>query len=263
MRPSTTACLAAALLTASCVPLPETAAPSAAPALPADAGFPRLDPGASRLDSLHFRVEAYGPDKAQAASDMAEALYRKVMEDTGLYSFMPRELYPLVLYGSREEYLKKTGLPDWSAGASAGRALYMHEGPGLRAILAHEMTHLIFNEFMGRQDASLRWVNEGLAVFEEDEASGAWRGKPTTRPIPFREMVNLAPIGEKDALVNDWYRQVGSVVRFMIERGGRVGFGEFLKSLRDGRSADEAVRAGFPGVWGGMDALEAAWAASR
>lgn len=261
MRPSTALTLFCALAAAGCVAVEEVGGPTSS--LPSDAGFPRLDPGAHRQDSLHFRVEAYGADKAQAASEMAEGLYRKIMEDTGLYSFMPRELYPLVLYGSREEYLKKTGLPDWSGGVSAGRALYMHEGPGLRPTLAHEMTHLIFNEYLGRQDPSLRWVNEGLAVYEEVEASGQWRGRPTSRPIPFREMVNLAPIGEKETLVNDWYGQVGSVVRFMIERGGRVGFGEFLKALKDGRPLDDAVRQGFPGHWSGMAALETAWAASR
>lgn len=261
MRPSTALTLLCALAAAGCVAVDEVGGPTAS--LPSDAGFPRLDPGAHRQDSLHFRTEAYGADKAQAASELAEALYRKIMEDTGLYSFMPRELYPLVLYAGREEYLKKTGLPEWSGGVSAGRALYMHEGPGLRPVLAHEMTHLVFNEYLGRQDPTLRWVNEGLAVFEEVEASGQWRGRPATRPIPFREMVNLAPIGEKETLVNDWYGQVGSVVRFMIERGGRVGFGEFLKALKDGRSFDDAVRQGFPGHWSGMAALETAWAASR
>lgn len=262
MRSSTAFAVLAAAAAAGCVSVDEIVEP-ASPAPAADAGFPRLDPGASRLDSLHFRTEAYGADKAAAASEMAEALYRKVMEDTALYSFMPRELYPLVVYGSREEYLRKTRLPEWSGGVSVGRSLYMHEGAGLRPVLAHEMTHLVFGEYLGRADPALRWVNEGLAVYEEVEASGAWRGRAATRPIPFREMVNLAPLGEKDALVNDWYGQVGSVVRFMIERGGRVGFGEFLKALKDGRSADEAVRQGFPGGWTSMAALEAAWTAAR
>lgn len=262
MRTSTAAAFLLLLAAAGCVSVDEIAEPGAsAPA--SDAAFPGLDPGASRLDSLHFRVSAYGADKAQAASELSEALYRKVMEDTALYSFMPRELYPLVLYATREEYLRKTGLPQWSAGVSAGRALYMHEGPGLRPILAHEMTHLIFGEYMGRHDPSLRWVNEGLAVYEEQEASGEWRGRPTSRPIPFREMVNLAPLGEKDALVNDWYGQVGSVVRFMIERGGHVGFGEFLKALKEGRSVDDAVRQGFPGHWTSLAALETSWSATR
>ncbi|MBI5595731.1 MAG: hypothetical protein HY928_06535 [Elusimicrobia bacterium] len=255
---------AALLLLGGCVPLPEGSGlqvprgPAAA-----DAGFALLDPGAQRLVSLHFETHAYGAGKASAASETAEALYRRVMEDTGLYSFMPRSLYPIVVYASREEYLRKTGLPEWSAGAAVGSAIYLHEGGEMKGTLAHEMTHLVFNEFMGRADPALRWINEGLAVYEEDEARGSLRGRASTRPIPFREMVNLAPLGERDALVGDWYRQVGEVTRFMIERGGRVGFGEFLKALRDGLPLDDAVRSGFPGSWNGAAALEAAWVASR
>lgn len=263
MRTAPAFLLAAALL-GGCVSLDDAGAPASPGAfLPQDGGYQRLDPGAQRVDGLHFRVEAYGKDKADAALETAEALYRRIMEDTALYSFMPKDLYPLVLYGSHDEYLRKTGLPAWSAGVNVGRALYMHEGAGLRPILAHEMTHLVFNEFLGRLDPSLRWVNEGLAVYEEEEARGALRPRPTQRPIPFREMVNLAPLGEKDDLVNDWYGQVGSVTRFMIERGGRVGYGEFLKALRDGRPFDDAIRQGFPGTWNGLAALETAWTASR
>lgn len=253
---------AAALLSGACVSLPAGDGPLPS-ALPSEATFPRLDPGAQRLASLHFETSAYSSDGAKAASETAEALYRRIMEDTGLYSFMPRELYPLVVYGSHDEYLRKTGLPQWSGGVSVGRAVYLSEGGGFRPILAHEMTHLIFNEFMGRSDASQRWVNEGLAVYEEEEARGGLRGRAFSQAIPFREMVQLAPLGERDVVVGDWYSQVGSVVRFMIERGGRVGFGEFLKALRDGRPLDEAIRAGFPGNFSGTGALEAAWTANR
>ncbi|MBI3299018.1 MAG: hypothetical protein HYZ75_12680 [Elusimicrobia bacterium] len=257
---STTAALV--LLLAGCVTLPSEYNPPSA-ALPSEAGFTRLDPGSQKLVSLHFETSAYTADGAKAASETAETLYRKIMEDTGLYSFMPRELYPLVVYSGQDEYLRKTGMPAWSGGVSVGRAVYMPDSPQFRHTLAHEMTHLIFNEFMVRPDPSQRWINEGMAVYEEEESRGGMRMRPGTQAIPFREMVSLAPIGERDVVVGDWYRQVGSVVRFMIERGGKVGFGEFLKAVRDGRPLDEAVRTGFPGNWASAAALEAAWTANR
>ncbi len=254
--------LAAAL--SGCVSLPGEERPAAAPSLTGDAGFPRLDPGAQHLDSLHFQTFGYGAEKTQRSSETAERLYGRIMADTGLYSFMPRQLYPLIVYASQEEFIRKSGMPDWSGGVAVGRALYMPDGPQFHVTLAHEMTHLIFNEFMGRTDAALRWINEGLAVYEEEEErGGVLRSRAVSRAMPFRDMANLAPIGEKDSLVSDWYGQVGSVTRFLIERGGRVGFGEFLKSLRDGRSFDDAVRTGFPGTWAGADTLEAAWNANR
>jgi hypothetical protein len=186
------------------------------------------------------------------------------MRDTGLYSFMPHDLYPVVVYADHDEFIRKTGMPAWSAGAASGHCIYSFEGPHLAGVLSHEMTHLIFNEFMGRETPELRWVNEGLAVYEEMQASigMSLTPPPGTRPIPFTQMVSLAPIGEQRTTVNAWYAQVFSVVRFLIERGGHLGFGQFLTSLRDGRSVDDAVRAGFPGLWSNVAALEAAWLAS-
>lgn len=254
---------AALALNAGCVPLPPGAEAPPPSSLSNDAGYPRLDPGSQRVTSLHFEVEAYGSQCAQGLSDAAEELYKHIMDDSALYSFLPREPYKVVLYGDRAEYLRKTGMPEWSGGVNVGRAVYLYDGPQMRPTLAHEMTHTIFNEFMGRTDPALRWINEGLAVYEEMQARNEPRGRPVSRVIPFREMVNLAPIGEKDTVVNDWYGQVSDVTRFMIERGGHVGFGEFLKALHDGRSNDEAVRIGFPGIWTDMPALETAWNAGR
>ncbi len=229
-------------------------------------GFGDLDPGAKSQTSLHFEVKAYGSDRAKAVSDLAEECYSRIMRDTGLYSFLPGGAYPIVLYADHAEFQRKTGLPPWSAGAAVGNSITSFDGAHLPGVLSHEMTHLIFNEHMGSRHADLRWINEGLAVFEEVESlpASARRGfaEGGRMPLPFSQMVSLAPLSEEGRSVNAWYAQVGSVVRFMIERGGRVGFSQFLSALRDGRPIDEAVRAGFPGLWGDFSALEKAWAVS-
>jgi len=228
--------------------------------------FGALDPGAKSLDSLHFRVSSYGIGKTRDVSELCERLYQRIMGDTALYSFMPRGLYNVFVYGSKEEYQRKSGMPEWSGGASVGNSIYAFDSRGFPGILAHEMTHLVFHEFMGSSDPLHRWVNEGLAVYEEQEALlsiGVARAPPPSRMLPFREMIHLAPLGESGTVAGDWYTQVGGVVRFMIERGGRVGFGEFLKGLRRGLSVDDAVRGGFPGVWGGLSDLENAWRDGR
>ncbi|MBI5244117.1 MAG: hypothetical protein HY922_10650 [Elusimicrobia bacterium] len=261
MRISKTALLA--LLLCGCVPLE----PGSLPERP---GFSRpsfgdLDPGAKTVTSLHFEVRAYGSDRAQAVSDLAERSYERIMRDTGLYSFMPKGLYLLVVYAGQDEFARKTGMPSWSAGAASGNSIFSFEGRHLPGVLSHEMTHLVFNEYMGRQTPEQRWVNEGLAVYEE---SRAFSDQPPAMPpgrraIPFSQMVSMAPLGEERSMVDAWYAQVSSVVYFMIERGGRVGFGQFLASLRDGQSVDEAVRGGFPGLWSGFAALESAWLGSN
>jgi hypothetical protein len=258
------------LLTAAlsaCVPLPPEDAASGAPLrVPLEREYPGLDPGGKEQVSLHFRVFAYGSDRSRLIAEHCERLYSKIMSDTALYSFLPKEPYRVTIYGGRGEFLDKTKMPDWSGGLSIGSRIYAFEGRELPGTLAHEMTHLIFGEYLGRDDLSLRWVNEGLAVYEEQEALAAAGFATDTGParvLSFQEMLLLAPIGEDRRDVSAWYRQVGSVVRFMIERGGRVGFGQFMRALKDGQRTDDAVRTGFPGVWNGLDDLERAWRGGR
>ncbi len=234
-----------------------------------DAPFLPLDPGASQVESLHFRVRSYGSDKAQKISEVAEKAYARIMLDTNLYSFRPAGLYQIIVYANAEEYQAKTRQPSWSAGATLGNAICSYEGPGLVGTLVHEMSHLIYHEYMGRDREEERWVNEGLAVYEEaaafSEASGGRdlfaqvRGAVAQSPMPFERLARFAPATEREYSVSAWYAQAESVVRHMIERGGRLGFSQFLAALKSGRSFDEAMTTGFPGNWRNMDELERDW----
>lgn len=197
--------------------------------------YPGLDPGAQENSGLHFKVKAYGVDTARTLSDTAEAAYTRIMTDTGLYSFQPRGLYQIVLYGSQDEYRKKTGQPEWSGGVAVGNAIYTYMSPRLEAVLSHEITHLIWFEYMGHVNPDFRFLNEGLAVYEENKALGsrgqgdlfsALRGNVRAAPIPMDQMVRLVPASERAYEVSLWYAQSESMVRFMIERGGRIGFSQ-------------------------------------
>lgn len=222
--------------------------------------FRELDPGAKEESGLHFKVKAYGSTRAQQILAEAEAQYQRVMNDSGLYSFSPQGLYEVVVYSSQDEFFKKTQFAQWAAGVTVNNAIYSYEGPQLMPVLAHEMTHLIFHEYMRESRIELRWLNEGFAMYEESKATGGpgitW---PGGEPLPFDQMVTLVPATEKERQVNLWYRQVGDLVGFMIERGGRIGFGQMFTALRDRRPTDEALRVGFPGVWSSMRDLEGAW----
>lgn len=232
--------------------------------------YPGLDAGASEQDSLHFKVHAYGSQVAQDTSNTCEQAYSRVMTDTGLYSFSPRGLYEIVIYGSQDEYRKKTGQPDWSAGVTVGNSIYTFYSPTINGILAHEMTHLIWYEFMnGRLSDQQRWVNEGLAVYEESKARnrgyelfGSFLDTLRTAPIPMDQLQNMAPNTERAYDASLWYAESESLIRFMIERGGRIGFGQFLGAIQMGQTFDSAIATGFPGQWQTLDAFYNAWKAS-
>jgi hypothetical protein len=235
-----------------------------------ESGFAELGAGAREELSLHFLVKAYDSDTARQVSQLLEDDYQRIMHDTSLYSFIGSKPYPITVYGTRQEYLNKTRMPAWSGGVSVGNTLAVFVGPDLEPTLAHELTHIIFYEAFGERGAALRWLNESLAVYEETQTrmpdvnvralEGA-RLRVVRMPMPFGQMMAFVPATEKERLVDAWYLQCADVVRFMVDRGGRLGFSEFLKSLRDGHSVDDAVRSGFPGQWTDLKALESAWLA--
>lgn len=266
---------AAALLASACVPypgeLPDDGRGRSYPGL-VEGVYPGLDPGAQETTSLHFSVKAYGIDTVRGVSDQAEAAYNRIMTDTGLYSFKPRGLYAIMVYGTQDEYRKKTGQPDWSGGVAVGNAIYTYLSPRLEAVFAHEMTHLIWFEYMGRVNPDHRWVNEGLAVYQENKTAGlsgrgdifsVLRGSLRSQPLPMDQMIHLVPATERAYEVSLWYAQAESMVRFMIERGGRIGFSQFLGALRYGKALDEAVAEGFPGHWRAFGDLELDWKRSQ
>jgi hypothetical protein len=254
------------LLAAGCVPYPGLAPEEGpAPGPMVEGAFRALDAGASQLESLHFKVRGYGSQAVQETADVAEANYNRIMLDTNLYSFKPKGLYELVIFGNREEYLRKTGQPAWSGGVTVGNAIYGYSGSGLAPTLAHEMTHLVFFEFMGRMDPRHRWINEGLAVYEESKAMGpgsdifaSVRMQMRAQPLNMEQVINFVPASEKDRPVNLWYAQAHSMLAFMIERGGRIGFSQFLTSLRDGQNIDEALSRAFP-AWRNLEEFEREW----
>jgi len=249
--------------------MPEDALNDLPPAAQADEPpYKGLEPGYKTYETAHFLIKAYTTEIAVAQSVICEQNYNRIMNDLGLYSFAPVKPYNVVVYRDAEEYLKQTGQPRWSGGMAYGNAILIYESEGSAAILAHEMTHLIFNEFMGLANkVDFKWVNEGVAVYEETRASTASKAAYSRRfstmvapnPIPFSQMVSLTPQGEQTASVERWYAEAGSVVGFMIKEGGTLGFSAFITRIKAGDTVDSAVGEAFPGLWKNSSDMERSW----
>jgi len=119
---------------------------------------------------------------------------------------------------------------------------------------------------MGRSEIDQRWVNEGLAVYEELKAAGPGRDPFTlqratlrTTPLTIDQLIHLVPATERERTVALWYAQSEDLVRFMIERGGRMGFSQFLAGLRDGRTWDDAVNSAYVGQWRTLNDVYVGW----
>lgn len=268
MLPRSGVMLGATALLAGCVALsPEMLPVAHNPAGDLSRRFEDLGPGAHLEPSLRFLVKAYGPAKAKEVSAEAEKDFERVVAHTGLFSFRPGGLYPVTVYKDEEEYLAKTGQPGWSGGVAAGNAIYTYESPDLARTLAHEISHIVYQEYMGGP-GKLRWFNEGLAVYEELQDAGpedravieGWMAQARADPMPFSRMVDYAP-GEGGG-VHLWYGQSASVASWLVEAGGRGGVAKFLELTKSGAGLDQALGQAFPTLCTDLESLEQRWRAA-
>src|SRR5258706_2541668 len=73
----------------SCVPVPPELLPKAPGAgAPAATSFPDIEPSGTTFSSLHFSLHGYNPSELQEISHVAEDIFNKIGNDTGLYSYL-------------------------------------------------------------------------------------------------------------------------------------------------------------------------------
>ena len=243
-----------------------SAAPARRPLTLQQAG---IATGLVYTQTLHFTV--YAPSMAQAESygKVAEHNYENIMTTTGLYSFLPQNTYEIAVYASHDEYISKTSQPSWSGGVTLNNAIALYDSADATRVMAHEMTHLVFNEFMARPRTDLRWVNEGLAVYNETLALDTarmhdYRDHSATSmkssAMPIAMVTAYVPAqDDPNRLVDTWYMQCESLVRFMIETDGQFAFSTFLSKIKNGTDVDLAIQQSWRGKWQSMAEVDAAW----
>lgn len=231
---------------------------------------PNLNPDSpsTSQDGLYFRILS-NASQTEAVRSTADGIYQDILADIKLTdSIRPYSLYPLYLYATKNEYLAKSHMPEWSGGVfNAGRIMiYLH--PQAPKVLAHEISHLIFWEFFGQSRQNLLWLNEGLAMHEEYRArseqlpAALQEAQVTLKAyyMPLKILLDTATALEhKEKEAQIFYVESWLLVRFLIERGGRVGFYELLKNLKAGKPFPQALALAFPFQWPDMAALESSF----
>jgi hypothetical protein len=196
-------------------------------------------------------------------------------------------------------------MPPWSGGAaiteplgnilSSERAIKARtkivtfENAASPPLLAHEITHLIFNEFMETESNNtlhtLRWLNEGLAMYEEIQAYPQEDQKeflPAVHRLLKNQSLSFQDVIRKDlttyssqpigtffyqgrqhaySAIHLWYWQVGSIVEFLIRQNGTYNFYLFLYALKQNKDLITALREAYPARWGNLSDLEIEWKA--
>lgn len=229
--------------------------------------------------SDHFEVfYLTDPGFAAAVGGEAERLYSRINTELGLDRLVKREHLSfwlwdgrckIYLYRTREEYLQRTGAPDWSAAFVDYRNRvvhsFAHADQFLAATLPHELAHILFREFVGHDnDRVPRWLDEGVAQhaathLRERSLREMRQRVRSGRYLPFSTFGEADP-GKLDGLsAGLYYLQAASVVHFFIEHYGRGRFLEFCSNLRDGYPVERALSFATGSRVTSMAGLEEAW----
>ncbi|MBI5574042.1 MAG: hypothetical protein HY919_05770 [Elusimicrobia bacterium] len=222
---------------------------------------PALPDGLFQIYSTHFTVHSTNEPSLKDLAQLTEKIYGTIISDTNLYNFNPPERFLIYIYPDAQSYKENTKRPEWSGGFAANRKIYTFEGKHLSYILPHEITHLIFNDFMGVKAVKVsKWLNEGLAMYEETKNSDI--KKPLfdkTKRLPLSEFLTFDFETAATEKVNIWYSQSESLTGFLLTEYPKEKFYNFLTKLRETKNTNEALFWGYQSEFKNMADLENAW----
>jgi hypothetical protein len=245
----------------------------------------KIDPGRSRTT-----------DFAKEVLHKAELYYQRIALDLGYPRYSEfwtwDKRVKVYIYPDQTSYLKASGQPGWSSGMAdynKKEILSYNLSKGfLDSILPHEIAHLIFRDFIGFKSDIPLWLDEGVAQWEESEKRE--KIKSMVRELysrdsllSIRDMMKLdvrnikeidrlhirSIITKKGArgilflsgenLLNTYYLQAVSLVGFLIEKYGSADFADFCRSLRDGKTVEQALTSVYPNYIHSLEDFEENW----
>ncbi len=233
----------------------------------------RVDAGAAReLSGRYFAVRHRNEKLARGVLEVADASAERILRELGKSVRSPWGEEPCVIHmlPDRDEYLRETGMPEWSAGMTSteaiGRGLIRHHvviyqtGEKLLAsTVPHEVAHVVLFALTDHDKRIPLAFHEGFAVSREPGFKSGRDNAPLRRArlfgdlIPLRELLMARRVGSAPGL---FYAQSASLVRFLTDRQGlRVFFG-FLKDFA-GRGSTHALGTRYS--FTDIEALEKAW----
>jgi hypothetical protein len=235
-----------------------------------------FDDGWEELKGDHFLIYyTRGKKFAKTTLDKAEDYYKKIADDLGyarhsdFWSWDNR--VKIYIYPSSKAYLsyvKSMGYAEWSVGFadySKKEIVGYHQSRQfLDTTLPHELTHLMFRDYVGRRNIPM-WIDEGVAQWHE-------KGKRNIVNKRLREVlkhhssismdrmmsINIGA-ADNEFIVDLYYLQAVSIIDFMVSRYGSDKFIYFCRQLRDGKDTDDALKFVYPTSLRSAEDLEREW----
>lgn len=222
-----------------------------------------FNPPATQTQSLSIKRETahfviYGNDE-RLVDEVASKVenYYDIPTDLGFgeSEFWMKDKVQIYIYDTPQQYANATGKASWSSGYSEfkSRVIYSYKDiPHLSdAVIPHELTHLIFADFMEFSDNYPKWLTEGLAMYQETKYCKAYidtyqKILDQIKGGKYLSVEDLTKIDiskeKKIELIQFWYVESMSVITYLIDVHGRGKLYTFCKNLREGMNLDEALK---------------------
>jgi len=214
-----------------------------------------------QLRSDHFIIN-YDPqvDKNYISKikNIAERYYKVITQEFNLVRnrlWLWDNRAKIFIAKDKAAYLKEFDCHTWSAACVnyQDKIIYTYSGDArFVPIFIHELTHIIFREYIGTGNFPL-WLDEGVAVYMENKYGGGnYKSKLRylTRIIDNGKYIKLSELSgitadtlriKPDDYVDLFYTESFSIVNFIIDKYGQHSFSNFMSFLKKGNSLDEAL----------------------
>ena len=226
------------------------------------------------LKGEHFLIYYFEDENfAGEVLARAEKYYDKIASDLGYSRYdnfwQWENRVKIYIYRNRDEFSSSIGSEKWIGGIARYNEKeiisYRWSEGFLDSLLPHELTHLIFRDFVGFKGKIPLWMDEGVAEWEEepvkDEAMAITRKLVSEGSfIPLADLMQMDTIRKDDYnLLRKFYTQAVSLVDYLIKEYGGSKFTLFCRQLRDGKSIDAALSFTYTDSIRGTNELEKKW----
>lgn len=219
--------------------------------------------------SQHFIIY-YQEDNTGFVKELinrAESYYNSIVEELGFRRFdfwSWDNRAKIYLYKNNASYLQDTQRAAWSGGSVSVKTRtiqsYIGQESFFDSILPHEMTHIIFREFVGEKNNLPLWLDEGVACSQEKATLGGRMdiAKNIINRNNYLKLDKLSEVRDASLLVPYiFYAESASVIVFLIQEYGSDKFLDFCRKLRDKEAWKQALLGAYR--FSDFEEMENAW----
>ncbi len=194
-------------------------------------------------------------DFVKEVEDMSEYYYTTISKNIGFTRYNAwtwDERAKIYIYDNPEDYVETGKQMRWSHGVASPEDRVIRTFPAAHGFfdstLPHELSHIVFREFVGFNARVPAWFEEGVAMYQEK--AKRWGAHDTVRRaiengvfISLEELTRAKLFHKADkAFINLFYAEAASAVNFMITKHGKHRFVNLCRKMKKGSSFEEALK---------------------